>query len=196
MKFDTAFLLGAELGAIAKLMPFCLEMVTEEKVAAALNGPRQNHGLDITEVMRRLAQLTKMWELLSEITVIAERSDFTEEILASLESKTIAFNIWWRDTFGTLNFLIKSSLTFLILGERACTYKIHKLVHLSDSIRNCGPLRYTWVFAFERGNLVAAKSIHRRDRTYLVVFYVHILFLVRTDSRRCSLRCNEVSACL
>jgi hypothetical protein len=81
-------------------MPFCLEMVTEEKIAAVLHGPRQ---LDVTEAMRRLAELTKMWELLSEITVMAERSDFTEEILALLESKTIAINIWWRDTFGTLN---------------------------------------------------------------------------------------------
>ena len=37
---------------------------------------------------------------------------------------------------------------------------------MAQSIRNCGPLRYTWVFPFERGNLLATRSIHRRDRAY------------------------------
>lgn len=56
-----------------------------------------------------------------------------------------------------------------VIGKPACTYKVHKLLHLAQSIRNCGPLRYTWVFPFERGNLLAARSIHRLDRMSVVL---------------------------
>jgi len=75
-------------------------MVRKEDVATALAAPRQKHGLGLDEAWRRLKKLEEMWELLSQIAVIAESAIFTEPVLDNLETLTAKFNIWWRDAFG------------------------------------------------------------------------------------------------
>jgi hypothetical protein len=119
----------------------------------------------VNGILEKVAQLKILWSLLSKITVAAEQPSFDGASLNSLEGLTIDFNIFWRNTFGMLFSSHFGGLTRPI-GKPACTYKIHKMLHLADSIRNCGPLRYTWVFPFERGNVVAARSIHRLDRAF------------------------------
>lgn len=168
-------------------------MVRREDVATALTAPRQKHGLDVDQVWRRLKKLEEMWELLSQIAVIAESAIFTEPILDDLETLTVRFNIWWRDAFGAPLWI--NSAIYASLGYQACTYKVHKLLHLADSVRNCGPLRYTWLFGFERGNLVAAKSIHRRDRT-VCSFCKEPNFVLRANPRYSALRCPSLKPCI
>ena len=39
-----------------------------------------------------------------------------------------------------------------LYGLRACTFNVHQLTHLSQGVRNCGPLWATSAFLFEANN--------------------------------------------
>lgn len=93
---------GAECGTIAKVMPYCLETLTQARVTEALKVPRQKHGLDLAEVMQRVTKLQEMWSLLSQIVVLAELPQFTEIELKLLEKATVRLNRWWVSAFGML----------------------------------------------------------------------------------------------
>ena len=85
--------------------------------------------------------------------------------LGRLEQPTVDFNIFWRDTFGMLSFHLLCFLT-LTIGKKACTYKVHRLLHLARQYVTVGLVDTHGFFPFDRGNLLATRSIHRRDRAY------------------------------
>ena len=111
--------IGSECAAIAKMMPYCLE-ITEAEVAAAVTKPtkketaaaRQRVADIVADVKKKLAKLNDLWELLANVTVLAELPALNADDLARLEKLTIDYNIFWRDTFGALglffNFLSHS----------------------------------------------------------------------------------------
>ena len=50
--------------------------------------------------------------------------------------------------------------TEVLYGLKSCTFNVHQLVHLADSVRNCGPLWASAAFIFESNNHVLQKMFH------------------------------------
>ena len=50
--------------------------------------------------------------------------------------------------------------TEVLYGLKSCTFNVHQLVHLADSVRNCGPLWASAAFIFEYNNHVLQKMFH------------------------------------
>ena len=61
-----------------------------------------------------------------------------------------------------------------LYGLNSCTFNVHQLVHLADSVRNCGPLWSSAAFMFESNYHVLQKMFHGTQHVprQIVEFYM------------------------
>lgn len=69
-----------------------------------------------------------------------------------------------------------------LYGLKCCTFNVHQLIHLADSVRNCGPLWSSAAFMFESNNHTLQKMFHGTQHipkqlveTYLITKKIPVL---------------------
>ena len=64
--------------------------------------------------------------------------------------------------------------TEVVYGLKSCTFNVHQLIHLADSVRNCGPLWASAALMFESNNHLLQKMFHGTQHIpqQIVEFYM------------------------
>jgi len=108
------------------------------------------------EILKRMSLLFKL--LIEPEHTIADIDKISNDSLALYE------NI--RSTFGVCN----------------CTYQVHKLKDLAETIRDHGPLRFSWLFPMERYNKMLGSFVfgsqfpeNQMTEACRIKFAIHII---------------------
>lgn len=117
-------MVGAELGVVAKLMPYLMEGIeslTEKELDNLILGPHSRKSSVGKDMQSRIKILSQLWEHISALCIDAERDKYDDAFIAKLEMSAGQLNVFWRDNFGSLRFfffvLIKPREESLLLKD-------------------------------------------------------------------------------
>ena len=167
-------------------MPSCLDLSVQEIRDLVTTEAEQRSAFD------SLKKLAELWRLLRTIVIdcaaFAADSNLCKRIAASARTLLAQWKVHLgtrarahthththththpqHNTTHTTRDIQTQTHThnhlIFVAGPLACTYNLHKLLHLNECISYVGPMCRYWTYPFERMNLEATGAVRRKDGT-------------------------------